>query len=91
MPSALDYYGQYNPESSMDWNGFKSNKFGRTRKHFMPKDTIRSSTPFYLSRSRHVSSLNQVGPQTLRIKTQPIKTVQIFPQKSISLALGAQI
>lgn len=28
----------------MDWDGFKSSKFGRTRRHFMPRDTIRSST-----------------------------------------------
>lgn len=41
MSSVMDYYGQYNPESTMDWQGFKSSKFGRTRKHFQPNNSIR--------------------------------------------------
>ena len=65
MPSTLDYYGQYNPESTMDWDGFKSSKFGRTRKHFMPRDIIRSSTPLSLLRSRYASFLKQVRSETL--------------------------
>ena len=46
MSSVLDYYGQYNPESTMNWDGFKSSKFGRTRKHYTPRDTIHSSKYF---------------------------------------------
>jgi hypothetical protein len=46
MSSVLDYYGQYNPESTLDWNGIKSSKFGKTRKYFLPRDSIRSSNYF---------------------------------------------
>jgi len=91
MPSVLDYYGSYKPESTMEWNGAKSSKFGRTRRHIMARDTIRTSNRYLILRYGHAQLRDPVWPQTLWIKIKPVTAVQKLLEKSRRLALGAKV
>ncbi len=75
MSSVLEYYGQYNPESTFDWTGLKSSKFGRTRRHFTPRDTLNSSNNTHNDRFINAINSQHLGYETFRVKTKSIEAI----------------
>jgi len=75
MTTVLDYYSQYSPESNLEWDGIKCSKFGKTRKHFTPRDSIRSSTHYFILRSINPNIFYEYRKASFLIKSRSIKVI----------------